>query len=147
MGMRGLSRDRSERGAAAVEFAIVMLPLLLVICGIVNFGVIFAQQLSLDNATRAAARAGVVDTGGGVDVEARAQDEFEGAIARSNAGDLLVTFPGGVGASCDNSTFGDVMVVHGAVTTNVLIPWLFPDALLPDSFTLESEAAFQCEYS
>jgi Flp pilus assembly protein TadG len=138
---------RTERGAAAVEFAIVMLPLLLVVCGIVNFGVIFAQQLSLDNATRAAARAGVVDTDPPVDVAARAQTEFDTAVARDKAGALAITFPGSAGASCDDSTFGDMLVVHGEVTTTVLIPWIFPDAVLPDSIDLESEAAFQCEYS
>jgi Flp pilus assembly protein TadG len=135
---------RSERGAAAVEFAIVIIPLMLVICGIVNFGVIFAQQLSLDNATRAAARAAVVDSG--VDAGALAEDEFDAAIARSKAGALAITYPG-VGATCEDSDFGDMMVVHGEVTTDVLIPWIFPDTILPGSFDLESEARFQCEYS
>jgi hypothetical protein len=138
---------RTERGAAAVEFAIVIIPLMLVICGIVNFGVIFAQQLSLDNATRAAARAGVVDTDPPVDVNARAQTEFDSAVARGQAGALTITFPGGAGSSCDDSDFGELMVVHGEVTTSVLIPWVFPDSILPDTFDLESEAAFQCEYS
>ena len=41
----------------------MVIPLLMVIAGIVNFGVVFAQQLALDNAVRAGARAGVVDTG------------------------------------------------------------------------------------
>ena len=136
---------RTERGAAAVEFALVLIPLMLVICGIVNFGVLFAQQLSLDNATRAAARAGVVDAG--VDVSARAEEEFNSALARGNAGPLAITFPGDAGPSCTDSDLGEVMVVRGVVTTNVLIPWLFPDTLLPGSFQLESEAAFQCEYS
>jgi Flp pilus assembly protein TadG len=138
---------RGERGAAAVEFAFVVIPLMLIICGIVNFGVIFAQQLSLDNATRAAARAGVVDTDPAVDIAARARTEFDGAVARSQAGTLTITFPGAAGATCDGSTFGQVLVVHAEVSTEVVIPWVVPDALLDDTFNLESEAAFQCEYS
>ncbi len=34
-----------ERGASAVEFALTLIPLLMVIAGIVNFGLVFAQQL------------------------------------------------------------------------------------------------------
>ena len=138
-------RSRGERGAAAVEFAFVVIPLMLIICGIVNFGVIFAQQLSLDNATRAAARAGVVD--GGVDIDTRAQTEFDAAVARGNAGTLDVSFPGAVGGTCDGSAFGEVLTVRAEVSTDVLIPWVFPDAILPDTIDLESEASFQCEYS
>lgn len=146
MRWRTRTNGRTERGAAAVEFAFIVIPLMFIICGIVNFGVIFAQQLSLDNATRAAARAAVVDAD--VDVTTRAQDEFESAIARDRAGALDITFPApGVGATCADSELGNVMVVRGEVTTNVLIPWVFPDAVLPGSFDLESEAMFQCEYS
>ena len=63
MRWRPRTNDRTERGASAVEFALVVIPLLMVIAGIVNFGLVFAQQLALDNAVRAGARAGVVDTG------------------------------------------------------------------------------------
>ena len=139
------ANERTERGAAAVEFAFIMLPLLLVMCGIINFGMVFAQQLSLDNATRAAARAGVVDAD--VDIAARAQTEFDSTLARGQAGDVTVDFSGGVGATCEGSDLGDLMVVNAQVSTDVLIPWLFPDSLLPGTFELESEAAFQCEYS
>lgn len=53
--------DRSDRGAAAVEFALVVPILLLVMVGIVNFGFVLAQQISLNNAARQAARYAVVD--------------------------------------------------------------------------------------
>jgi hypothetical protein len=146
MRWRTRRNGRTERGAAAVEFAFIVLPLMLIICGIVNFGVIFAQQLSLDNATRAAARAAVVD--GDVDVADRAEAEFDSAVARNQAGTLDITFPApGIGATCAGSDLGDVMVVRGEVESDVLIPWVFPDTLLPGTFDLESEAMFQCEFS
>jgi Flp pilus assembly protein TadG len=146
MRWRTRRNGRTERGAAAVEFGFIVIPLMLIICGIVNFGVIFAQQLSLDNATRAAARAAVVD--GDVDVAARAQAEFNSAIVRDQAGALNITFPApGVGATCAGSELGEVMVVRGEVESDVLIPWVFPETLLPGTFDLESEAMFQCEFS
>lgn len=52
---------RDDRGAAAVEFALVVPILLLILIGIINFGFVFAQQISLNNAARQAARYAVVD--------------------------------------------------------------------------------------
>ena len=53
--------ERTERGASAVEFALVVVILLTVVFGIVNFGFVFAQQISLNNGARQAARYAVVD--------------------------------------------------------------------------------------
>src|SRR5687767_4590771 len=54
---RALSRDE---GASAVEFALIVPALTLLIFGIISFGIIFAQQIALGNAARQAARAGAV---------------------------------------------------------------------------------------
>lgn len=54
-------QDCTDRGAAAVEFALVVPILILVMIGIVNFGFVLAQQISLNNAARQAARYAVVD--------------------------------------------------------------------------------------
>jgi Flp pilus assembly protein TadG len=45
-----------QRGQAMVEFAMVILPLLVVIVGIIQFGLIFGANVSLTNAAREAAR-------------------------------------------------------------------------------------------
>src|SRR5918995_755953 len=47
---------RCERGAAAVELALVVLPLLLLLLGIVEFGRVFYTQLRLQQAAQQAAR-------------------------------------------------------------------------------------------
>src|SRR5687768_15766580 len=46
-----------ERGQALVEFAAVLLPLLLIVVGIVQFGFLFGANVTLTNAAREAARA------------------------------------------------------------------------------------------
>ena len=135
--------DRSDRGAAAVEFALVVIPLLMVIAGIVNFGLVFAQQLALDNSVRAGARAGVVDTGKLPADEVTAQWNST-VIAKSQTGALGITFPGTVGSSCENSAFGANLVVRGTVTTKFLIPWPIPG--VTQTVNLSSQAEFQCEY-
>lgn len=48
---------RSEDGASAVEFAIVLVPLLLILTGIIDFGRVFANQISLSGAAREGVRA------------------------------------------------------------------------------------------
>jgi Flp pilus assembly protein TadG len=47
---------KTEEGQAMVEFALILPILLLVICGILEFGWIFGNQLLADNAVREAAR-------------------------------------------------------------------------------------------
>lgn len=54
---------RSQRGAAAVEMAVVAPILLLLVFGIMESGWLFAQQVELNNAAREGARLAVVDYG------------------------------------------------------------------------------------
>jgi hypothetical protein len=56
---RRLERPRS-RGQALVEFAFVLLPVLLLVVGIVQFGLLFGASVTLTNAAREGARAGSI---------------------------------------------------------------------------------------
>lgn len=51
---------RAERGQALVEFAAVLLPLLLIVVGIVQFGLLYGSHVTLTNAAREGARAGTI---------------------------------------------------------------------------------------
>jgi len=51
-----MSRFRSDTGATAVEFAIVLLPLLLILLGIIDFGRVYSNQLTLSAAAREGVR-------------------------------------------------------------------------------------------
>jgi Flp pilus assembly protein TadG len=51
-----MSRWRSERGAAAIEFALVLPLLLLILLAIIEFGRAYNVQISLTNAARETAR-------------------------------------------------------------------------------------------
>lgn len=55
------STRHAERGQAMVEFAAVLLPVLLLIVGIIQFGLIFGANVTLTNAAREAARAATIE--------------------------------------------------------------------------------------
>jgi hypothetical protein len=52
--------SRTERGQALVEFAVVLLPLLLLVVGIIQFGLLFGAHVTLTNSAREGARAGTI---------------------------------------------------------------------------------------
>lgn len=49
-----------ERGQALVEFAFVILPVLMILVGIIQFGLLFGANVTLTNAAREGARAGTI---------------------------------------------------------------------------------------
>jgi Flp pilus assembly protein TadG len=51
-----MRRSRGDRGAEAVEFALISIPLLLLIAGIVQFGFAYHAQVTVTQAARAGAR-------------------------------------------------------------------------------------------
>ncbi len=55
-------KRRREDGQAMVEFALILPIFLLILCGIIDFGWLFYNQLSLNNACREGARYAVVNT-------------------------------------------------------------------------------------
>ncbi len=65
-----LKKCRREDGQAMVEFALILPIFLLILCGIIDFGWLFYNQLSLNNACREGARYAVVNTADNADTQA-----------------------------------------------------------------------------
>jgi Flp pilus assembly pilin Flp len=89
-------RDRwgpSERGAAAVEFALVLMLLVVLVGGIVDLGLAFNAQVSLTHAAREGVRVEAIGTG---DPLAAAQNAFS-APGVGTPTPILI-------AGCPNST-------------------------------------------
>ncbi len=108
----GPTRDREE-GASAVEFAIVAPLLFMLVFGIIQFGIFFAQDLALSNGARQAARAAAVPSTG--DCAAIFTEAQQGAVTialstvRGGASDfdMEVSTPG-VGSHCTAGPFGPI---------------------------------------
>jgi len=75
---------KNERGAAAVEFALVLPLLLLLVFGGIEFGLLMFNKQVITNASREAARAGIVSAG--------PSDEVIEGIARDYCQNFVVTF-------------------------------------------------------
>ncbi len=63
---------RSERGASAVEFALILPVLLLVLFGLIEFGSLYHDYLAITHATREGARMAAVNQFDPAEVAARA---------------------------------------------------------------------------
>ena len=63
-------KEKGEDGQAMVEFALILPIFLLILCGIIDFGWLFYNQLSLNNACREGARYAVVHTAEGGNTQA-----------------------------------------------------------------------------
>ena len=84
------NRWQSERGAELIEFAVVLPLLLLLIAGIVDFGMMFRTYEAVTNAAREGARVGVLPGYDVPDVQARV-DAYLAASGLTGARTTTVT--------------------------------------------------------
>jgi Flp pilus assembly protein TadG len=132
--MKKPTRVKNERGAAAVEFALVLPLLLLLVFGGIEFGLVMFNKQIITNASREAARAGIVSGG--------PSDAVLEGIAESYSQEFLVTFD-------PDSEGADVTVSHPAGTgypnqLTVTVSYRYEFLLLPNLRNLfggDAEAA------
>ena len=70
---RGIGGARRRNGQSLVEFAVVLPIFLLVLAGLLDFGLALYSQMTIINASREGARFGVVEPGNTVGIEDRVQ--------------------------------------------------------------------------
>ena len=133
--MRVGQRD-DERGASAVEFALVLLPLLLIVFGIIDYGRAFYVQVSLESATREIARQRAVDGSAPAIAEEQAHvgDLADLSSLSSSGNEPTWTF---TPTSC--TTVGQ------SQKTDVTIPFAMAFPLLPGPSTLQAATTMRCE--
>jgi hypothetical protein len=135
---------RGEEGAAAVEFALIVSLLFVILFGIMEFGLAFFELQNLRSASREGARSAAI--GGN-------RDEVRAAIVQGASGSLPSSYdgftPSGPGPFCTSGTKGDpieVTLPRNTLPTNVQSTFEISIPFIP-SFTLtpEIKGTFRCE--
>jgi Flp pilus assembly protein TadG len=150
--------DRAgQSGASAVEFAVLLPLLIMLVFGIIAFGMAFAQELSLSNAARQGARYGVVETRTCADIEAHVKDAV--STLGLSPGEVTVTVSRGASetaldwtwpspdscatpSACTGSDPGDNLYVEARADYQLTIP-----LVLDGTSNLAGLGAFRCEFS
>ena len=154
MARRIHERKHDQSGAAAVEFALVMPVLMVLVFGVISFGVIFAQKLALGNGAREAARYAVVEGRTCDQVEAAARDaantiamsgEQVGVQVRRGVSEAMATdaCSNGSASPCAVSGVGDSIFVELTFGSELIIPLVVADS----DFELSGTGVFRCEFS
>jgi Flp pilus assembly protein TadG len=130
--MRGIgARDeRGDHGAAAVEFALVLPILVLLVGGIIDFGFAFNAQVSLTHAAREGVRVEAIGTGDGAQT---AEDAFFAPAVINGSVTASVT------QDCDSHDAAQVTIEadYGFFFLSI-IPFF------PDELTLQGQAVMRC---
>ena len=92
---------KSEKGAAAIEFAIVLPVLVLLIAGIMEFSILLYDQAVITNASREGARAGIVFSHPNLISDAEIQ-----AVVNNYCAGNMITFGAASGATTSVSRAG-----------------------------------------
>lgn len=147
-------RGRDERGAAAVEFALVLPLLIAFLFGIISFGFLFAQDLALGNAARQTARYGVVETRTCGEIVAEAISAASPLVTidasqvhikrgQTEASTTAVCAGGGTDKPCEGSHDKDNLYVRLDFGATMLLPLPGIDS----DVALDGSGVFRCEWS
>lgn len=155
---RALRRDRGDEGAAAVEFALVLIPFVLLVFGAIQFGIVFAQQLSLSNAARQGARLGVVTPNTCGDVVSQVQNaagtiglngnnvQVQVQVASTGAPTISCAYTASTTSTtrpCLGSVSSSRLIVTAKFDSSLIIPF----ASNLQSIGLTGKGVYRCEYS
>jgi Flp pilus assembly protein TadG len=139
--MEGKGRVRNRKGGAAIEAALLLPLTILLIFGMIEFGLLLYNRQIITNASREGARAGIVLR------TPRLTDTEIGSVVDAYCQDRLVTFGNAAGPSTSATNAGAACVFGTDLTVRVTYDY---DFLVLTNFgfgpvQLEAETVMRCE--
>lgn len=123
MGARPCVRSRRDRGAAAVEFALIAPLVLLLLFGIISYGYMLSFRQALSQGASEGARAGAVWAAS----YQSSQDSARTAAAKASINEALSSY----GVSCTNGATCTVAVVACGTARCIEVEVSYPYASKP----------------
>lgn len=106
---------QSEKGQAMVEFALVLPILLTLLCGIIDFGWLYYNQITLNNAAREGARYAVIHYDPSTDWKDAAENRMITSMAGVSSAAAVVSDP--VGQKITASVTATPRILTGITST------------------------------
>ncbi len=131
-------RTRDQRGAAAVELAIVLPILILLVFGIIQWSIYFNRLQGLQAAAREGARVAALPQTTQSDVNAKVTSALAGVLPTTQS--PVVTVNPGSGNPCDLRASGSRVTVTVKANTDLDIPLWGSQTV-----TLTGKGEFKCE--
>ena len=139
--MMGKGRIRNRKGGAAIEAALLLPMTLLLIFGMIEFGLLLYNRQIITNASREGARAAIVVS------DTRLTDAEIASVVDAYCQDRLVTFGTAAGPSTSTTNAGPACVFGTDLTVRVTYDY---DFLVLTNFgfgpvQLEAQTVMKCE--
>lgn len=131
-------RNRDQRGAAAVELAIVLPILILLVFGIIQWSIYFNRLQGLQAAAREGARVAALPQTTQADVDAKVVSALAGVLPTTQS--PVITVSPGSGNPCDLRASDARVTVTVKANTNLDIPLWGSQTV-----TLTGKGEFKCE--
>lgn len=126
--MKTQNQNIGQKGAAAVEFAIILPLLVTLVFGIIEFSILFYNKAMLTNASREGARAGIVYAWPN-----RISDSEIESVVNTYCGNYLITFGAGDPPDVSISRSGTGIEAGNALT--VTVDYHYDFLVLPNFIT------------
>ena len=130
----GRCHTASERGASLAEFALVMPFLMMILFGIIEFGLIFSRSQAIEAAAREGGRLASLSSTTSADVSSRVEATLSGMTFETTPQVSVIPSSGCAGRE------GEAVTVIVSVMHRMAIPFVFDRDV-----TLTGRAVFRCE--
>jgi Flp pilus assembly protein TadG len=137
---RTATTQRGERGAAAVEFALVLPLLVVLVFGIVEFSIAYNHKQGLHAAAREGARLAALPQSSESDVADKVRDALDGVLNTTEINAATITITPDKTHPCDGAAPGTHVVVTVSAPDALDVPFVTNSTV-----TLTGKGEFLCE--